>query len=112
VCRKPDFSTREAILFRVWEHCLVLLIPKRIEPADVLAIQMPGDFDHPGAVVVGVVDQIALREDESWLVSCVLRRPLPREVVVSTPTLFAILCELGVRSQPTRIISLRNRPRQ
>jgi hypothetical protein len=110
VCRKPDFGHREAILFRVWEHCLVLLVPKRIEPADVLAIEMPGDFDRPGAVVVGIVDQIALREDEAWLVSCVLRRPLSREVVVNTPTLFAVLCDMGVRGRPESPSASRRQP--
>jgi hypothetical protein len=112
VSRKPEFSTREAILFRVWENCLVLLVPEKVEIADVLAIQMPRDFEQLGAVAVGVVDQVALREDQAWMVSCVLRTPLSREVVNKTPTLFKVLCEVEDCDRTVPILIPHSQPRQ
>ena len=112
VCKKPDFENRDAVLFRLWENCLVLLLAEKVEVADVLAIQLPGDSDHPRAVVVGVVDQLALREDEAWMVSCVLRNPLSRDVVAKTPTLFVALCELEECDKTVPLSATRNEPRR
>ena len=112
VSKKPEWQNRGAVLFRLWENCLVLLLAEKVEVADVLAIQLPGDSDHPGAVVVGVVDQLALREDEAWMVSCVLRNPLSRDVVAKTPTLFVALCELEECDKTVPLSATRNEPRR
>ena len=112
VSRGSDFSDREAVLFRIWRDRLILLIPEKIEPGDVLSIALAGAFHQPGTVIVGQVDRVALREDEAWLVSVVLRRHLSWDVVVNSTTLFAVLCELGARYRPPFLLAPRDQTGQ
>jgi hypothetical protein len=97
VSQKPDFRGWRAILYRLWENRLILLAPGELAPGAVLAIQMPGDFDDPGVVVVGQVERATLHERTGWLVSCVLLRRLSGEAVLNTPTLFSVLSEVAER---------------
>jgi hypothetical protein len=95
VAIKPDFGCWEAVLFRIWQDRLVLLVPEELEIGAVLAIELPVTSGQHGIVVVGAVTRVALGEKKAWVVSCTLRRPLPEELVGNTPTLFAMLCESG-----------------
>jgi hypothetical protein len=74
-----------------------------------LAVALACAYDRPGTVLVGTVDRVALREDDAWMVSVVLRRPLSPEVVDKTPTLFAALCEGDACDQTVPISGTRDR---
>ena len=106
VCRKPYLFNSEAVLFRLWQDRVALVVPDEIEPGAVLAVQLSGTFERPGAVLVGQVECLASREDEGYFVRCRLRRPLAPEVVAETPTLFSIACERGERNFPRDLLDV------
>jgi hypothetical protein len=102
VLTKPHFRPWQAVLFQLWQDRLTLLALCKVDVGAVLAIQLPGDEENPGAVLIGEVVSIIGHEGNSWRIGCTLRQPLPREDVLFIPTLFTAQ-RIADRSRPPRL---------
>src|SRR5262249_50254020 len=104
VCRKPYLFNSEAVLFRLWQDRVTLILPDELEPGAVLAIQRDGTLHDLGAVLVGEVECVASGQDEGFFVRCRLRRPLSPELIARTATLFTTACERATQDYPPDLL--------